>query len=123
MNDRSAPLAHLESRGWWWPPAVAGVAASAAIAAIAAVPLVGHAVPMEGTRYEAPGTFFPARPDTSAGPETETGPVRPCFMVRPRWNVALDWPQPTCPLEPAADLSDAEPQQVPRARPNAWYGT
>ena len=98
MNNRSAQFAHLESRRWWWPSAVAGVAASAAIAAIAVVPIAGYAMPTEGTRYEAPGTFFPAPPDTSGGAGTET--VRPCFMVRPRWNVALDWPQPTCPRTP-----------------------
>lgn len=30
--------------------------------------------------------------------ESETPYGRPCFMVRAHWNVALDGPQPTCPV-------------------------
>jgi len=34
-----------------------------------------------------------------AGSATGTSsPDRPCFMFRAHWNVALDGPQPVCPL-------------------------
>ena len=119
MNNRTAQLAHPESRRWWWPSAAAGVAATAAIAAIAVVPVAGYAMPTESTRYEAPGTFVPPAPDTSGGAEA----VRPCFMVRPRWNVALDWPQPTCPrIPPTTGHADTAAPQVFRPRPNALLG-
>jgi hypothetical protein len=122
MNTRSAQSAHLESRRWWWPSAVAGVAASAAIAAIAVVPIAGHAMPVEGTHPEAPGTFFPATRGTfePAGTDTETG--RPCFMTRHHWNVAIDWHQPACPRTRSTSGHGAEDQQASPARPNAALG-
>jgi hypothetical protein len=123
MNNRSVLSAHLETPRWWWTPGVAGVAVSAAIAAIVVVPLAGHAMPTERTRYEAPGTFHPAHPATPEAAGTEIGTVRPCFMVRPRWNVALDGPQPTCPLKrPTTGHGDTEARQPSRSRPNAYLG-
>ena len=122
MNTRSAQSAHLESRRWWWPSAVAGVAASAAIAAIAVVPIAGHAMPVEGTRLEAPATFSPATRGTFEPSETDTESRRPCFMVRERWNVALDWHQPVCPRARPTSNHDAESQHASPARPNANLG-
>lgn len=117
MNIRSAQSANLESRHRW-TSAAAGVAA---IAAIAVVPPAGHAMPMEGTRYEAPSTFFPVHPDTSEVDGAES--VRPCFMIRSPWNVALDGPQPTCPRTAPTRDGDTAAQQASRTRPNAYLGT
>jgi hypothetical protein len=122
MNIRSAQSVHLESRRWWWPSAVAGVAASAAIAAIAVVPIAGHAMPVEGTRLEAPATFFPVPHGTFEPSRAHTGTGRPCFMVRQRWNVALDWRQPTCPRRQPTSNRGAEGQQASLSRPNADLG-
>lgn len=33
-----------------------------------------------------------------ASASAETAYSRPCFMVRAHWNVALDGPQPLCPV-------------------------
>lgn len=45
---------------------------------------------------------------------------RPCFITQPRWNVALDGPAPTCPID-ARDRKRGE-DAVPDARPGTDFG-
>jgi hypothetical protein len=78
-----------ESRRWWWPSAISGLAASSAIAVITLVPASTYAVSSH-PRNEAPSVSAPVAHDA---PRVR---YHLCFMGRPNWNRAVEGPQPRC---------------------------